>query len=168
MQVLISPHPDDAVLFASYFILREKPLVITVTHPTYQGDNGNQRIVEDYSALRILGAPICFLGIDEDKLTLEILLERLHFLPPGTHYYIPEYEKDGNPQHNLINIAIKSETFNWTEYKTYSGLEDRTIGSEVIPTEEELLLKQAAMACYRTQIENPNTAHYFNTYAEYQ
>jgi LmbE family N-acetylglucosaminyl deacetylase len=167
MQVFISPHSDDATLFGAYTILREKPLVVTVTHATMQGDNGNERIVEDYSAMRILGAPVAFLGIDEDELTEEALLEHLKVFPSDTFYYIPEYEDEGNPHHNLINQAVKGLTDNYAEYKTYSGLKDRTVGIKVIPTDEELELKRQAMQCYRTQIENPNTAHYFDVLEEY-
>lgn len=168
LKVFVSPHPDDAVLFASYLIMREKPLVVTVTHPTFQGDNGNERVIEDYNAVRILGAPIAFLGIDEDKLTEEILHEKLQLFPSDTLYYIPEYEKDGNPQHNLVHDTVRRMTDNYKEYKTYSGWLDRSGDTEVIPTEQELELKKRAMACYHSQIENPFTSHYFETYAEYQ
>lgn len=168
MQILISPHSDDAVLFSCYKILREKPLVVTVTHPTLQGDNGYERILEDYKAMQILGVPIMFLGIDEDKLTEETLTEKLKNFPQNATISIPEYEEKGNPQHNLINKVVKKLFWNYNEYKTYSGLLDRTIGKEVIPTDEELALKKKAMAMYKTQIENPLTAHYFKTTKEYQ
>lgn len=168
MQVFLSPHPDDAVLFATYTILREKPFVVTVTHPTFQGDNGEERVIEDYNALRTLGAPVAFLGIDEDKLTEEILLEKLKMFPNDTTFYVPEYEKDGNPQHNIVHDTVRRMTDNYKEYKTYSGWNDRSGDTEVIPTPEELEIKKRAMACYRTQIENPFTAHYFQTYAEYK
>lgn len=167
MKVFISPHSDDATLFGAYTILRESPLVVTVTHATMQGGNGEERILEDYRAMRILGASLTLLGIDEDKLTEELLWEKLQVFPYDTFYYIPEYEEEGNPQHNLINLVVKGLTDNYTEYKTYSGLKDRTVGMEVIPTPEELSLKKQAMACYRTQIENHNTAHYFNVLEEY-
>jgi LmbE family N-acetylglucosaminyl deacetylase len=168
MQVFLSPHPDDAVLFASYLIMRVKPLVVTVTHPTLQGDNGNERVLEDYAAMRMLGAPIAYLGIDEDKLTEELLLEKLQVFSDDTMYYIPEYEENGNPQHNLVHNVVKGMTNNYKEYKTYSGWNDRSGDVEVIPTERELELKKAAMACYKTQIENQFTSHYFETYAEYR
>jgi len=168
MQLLISPHSDDATLFASYTILRNKPLVITVTHSTLQGDNGNERIVEDYEAMRTLGVPVCFLGIDEDKLTKAILREKLAPFITNDTVYIPEYELDGNPHHNLIHRVAKELFPNTKEYKTYSGLEDRTVGKEIVPTLEELELKKKAMSYYKTQIENLNTAHYFNATTEYE
>lgn len=165
---LISPHSDDAPLFAAYTIMREKLLVITVTHATMQGDNGNERAMEDYKAMKILGAPICFMGIDEDKLTEEILIEKFLPFAVNSEAWLPEEIEDGNPQHNLITKTLKKMFWKVHFYKTYSGLESRTIGKEVIPTPEELALKKRAMLCYQTQIQNPNTAHYFETYAEYQ
>lgn len=167
MQVFLSPHPDDAVLFATYTILREKPMVVTVTHPTFQGDNGNDRVLEDYTAMRILNTPIAFLGIDEDKLTEEVLREKLQMFPNDTVFYIPEYEKDGNPHHNIVHDTVRRMTDNYKEYKTYTGLETRTVGKEVIPTPEELELKKCAMQCYQTQIRNPFTSHYFDVTNEY-
>lgn len=175
MKLFISPHSDDAVLFATYTILREKPIIVTVTHSTLQGDNGFERVLEDYSASKILGVPILFLGIDEDKLNKEILLYKLGELLWQENYidciYLPAYEENGNPHHNLINKVIKDNCslgIEIKEYKTYSGLEDRTIGKEIIPTEQELELKKKAMACYKTQIENPLTNHYFNNFNEYE
>lgn len=165
----ISPHSDD-IIFATYTILREKPIVVTITHSTLQGDNGFDRVLEDYKASKILGVPIMFLGIDEDELTEEILVEKLSVISKETAdvVYIPEYQENGNPQHNLVNKVCKRLFWDTKDYKTYSGLEDRTLGIEIIPTEEELEIKKQAMACYRTQIENPMTAHYFEVYNEYE
>lgn len=176
MKILISPHSDDAVLFASYTILREKPLVITVTHSTLQGNNGNERVLEDYEAMRILGVSVCFLGIDENKLTKDILYEKLEMFKDSQDdelVFIPSYEDNGNPHHNLINEVAKElwgdiDYGRVKEYKTYTGLEDRSIGKEIVPTEEELELKKKAMLCYQSQIRNPLTNHYFSTTKEYQ
>ena len=168
IKVLLSPHSDDAVLFATHIILRENPLVVTVTHSTLQGDNGYERTIEDYKAMRTLGVPITFLGIDEDELTEDILREKLSVFPTNTFYYIPEHDNRGNPHHNLVHDTIRRMTPHYQEYKTYSGLEDRTIGKEVTLSTSELTLKKWAMSEYKSQIQNPNTAHYFQTYAEYQ
>lgn len=167
MKILLSPHNDDEALFANYIIQKEKPLVVIVTHSTLQGNNGNERATESYKAMRILGVPVCFLGIDEDKLTEVILKEKLAIFKNIELAYIPEEEENGNPQHNLVSRVAK-QLFKYKTYKTYTGLEDRTIGKEIIPSEQELELKKIAMACYRTQIENPMTSHYFQTYAEYE
>lgn len=168
MKILLSPHNDDEILFGAYTIMREKPVVVIVTHATMQGDNGHERAMESYKAMKMLGASVCFLGIDEDKLTEEILQDKLmDFYSDETFAYFPEYEENGNPHHNIVNRVAK-RLFDGKEYKTYSGLEDRTMGEEIIPTAEELELKKKAMRCYRTQINNPNTAHYFTTTREYE
>jgi LmbE family N-acetylglucosaminyl deacetylase len=170
MKILLSPHPDDETLFAAFTILREKPLVVVVTYPTLQGNNGDERLLESYKAMKILGAPVCFLGIKEDALTEENLREKLQVF---THTeidvaYIPEYEEGGNPHHNLVNKIGREMFGNTKNYKTYTDLNDRTIGREIIPTSEELELKKLAMNCYVTQKQNANTAHYFNTTKEYE
>ena len=167
MQIFLSPHNDDEALFGAYTIMREKPMVVVVTHSTLQGNNGHKRAMESYKAMKVLEAPVCFLGIDEDKLTEDTLYKKLLTFPFDTFYYIPEYERDGNPHHNIVHETVRRMTDNYTVYQTYSGLEDRAMGREIVPTEKELELKKKAMACYKTQIENPNTAHYFETYAEY-
>jgi len=173
MKLFISPHNDDEILFGAYTIMREKPLVVIITHSTMQGNNGDERTLESYRAMKILGVPIVFLGIDEDKITEEILNEKFNILGVNDEYldvvYIPEYQENGNPHHNLVNEYFKKRySFLTKEYKTYSGLEDRTIGKEIIPTDEELEIKKRVMACYKTQIENPMTSHYFTTYNEYE
>ena len=168
MKILLSPHSDDAVLFATHIILRENPLVVTVTHSTLQGNNGLLRVVEDYQAMHVLDAPITFLGIYEDELTEAVLLEKLRIFPLDAFYYIPEYEKDGNPHHNIVNNTVRLMTSNYKEYKTYSGLEDRTVGKEVVLTRKELEQKRKAEWHYRSQIENANTSHYFFVDKEYE
>lgn len=169
MQVFLSPHSDDEILFGAYTIMREKPLVVICTHATMQGGNGYERAMESYRAMKMLGASVMFLGIDEDELTEEVLEEKLSILGDDyIYFYSPEYEENGNPHHNIVANVVKKRYYAGQTYKTYTGLESRTIGKEIIPTPGELELKKKAMACYKTQIENPNTAHYFQTYAEYQ
>jgi LmbE family N-acetylglucosaminyl deacetylase len=171
MKIFLSPHSDDEVLFGAYSIMREKPLVVICTHATMQGGNGYERAMESYRAMRILGAQVMFLGIDEDELTEEVLEERLSFIRNDDYYhtlYAPEYEENGNPHHNIVaNVAKRLTDEDVKTYKTYTGLESRTEGKEVIPTPEELQKKKEAMSCYQTQINNPNTAHYFNVTNEY-
>lgn len=170
MQVFLSPHSDDEILFGAYTIMREKPLVVICTHATMQGDNGYERAMESYRAMKMLGASVVFLGIDEDKLTEEILEEKLRFIRDDDYYltlYAPEYEIDGNPHHNIVANVAQKISADVQTYKTYTGLEDRSIGKEIIPTPEELEIKKRAMLCYQTQIQNPFTSHYFDVTNEY-
>jgi len=162
--IFVSPHPDDEVLFGAYTIMREKPLVVIVTHPTEQGNNAHIRLMESYEALRLLGVPVCFLGIPENELTEKTLTEALERFR-GIKAYVP-YKDGGNPHHDLVH-GVCSKMFDCTYYRTYGLGETRAIGAEVIPTEEERQLKQKAMNCYQSQINNMNTAHYFNEDKEY-
>ena len=168
MKVFVSPHPDDETLFGAYTIMREKPTVIIATYPTLQGNNGVLRLKESRKAMKILGAPVVFLGIDEDGLSIDELTEKLQEFKDAELAFIPEYEEGGNLHHNIVNIVGNRIFKNVKTYKTYTGLEDRTIGKEIIPTEKELELKKRAMACYQTQINNPNTSHYFKVTNEYE
>lgn len=168
MPIFLSPHSDDEILFGAYTIMREKPLVVICTHATMQGDNGYERAMESYRAMKMLGASVMFLGIDEDELTEELLEEKLNpLMADDVRLIAPEYEIYGNPHHNIV--AIVAERLDWgtQTYKTYTGLETRTIGKEIIPTPEELELKKRAMLCYQTQIQNPFTSHYFDVTNEY-
>ncbi len=169
MQIFLSPHSDDEILFGAYTIMREKPLVVICTHATMQGGNGYERAMESYRAMKMLGANVTFLGIDEDKLTEEVLEEKLEFLydVETLDLYAPKHEENGNPHHNIVARVAKKLDFMVKTYKTYTGLETRTIGKEIIPTPEELELKKRAMLCYQTQIQNPFTSHYFDVTNEY-
>lgn len=166
--IFIAPHSDDEILFGAYTIMRKKPLVVIVTNSTLQGNNGEERVLESYKAMRMLGANVCFLGIDEDKLNEEILIEKLGQFRSDEIVYIPEIEENGNPHHNLISEVCEKMFWNIRKYKTYTGTEMRTIGKEIIPTKEEKELKLKAMQCYQTQIKNPMTSHYFLTTKEYE
>jgi LmbE family N-acetylglucosaminyl deacetylase len=165
---VISPHPDDEVLFCAYKIMREKPIVVIVTHPTLQGDNGHERLMESYKAMRLLGASILFLGIPEHELNETILRKKLEKLGIKSQRVIVPALDRGHPHHDLIHFVCTDMFWNIEYYKTYGKGETRAIGWEVEATKEEQELKQKAMNCYQTQINNPNTAHYFSTLKEYE
>ena len=165
IMIFISPHPDDETLFGAYTIMRFKPLVLMVTHPTEQGDNGNERLLETYEAMRILGSPVCFLGIPENELNEENLTKAL-FRFKDEFAFIPDLD-GGHPHHDLIHNVCKDMFPVHETYKTYGKGETRAIGKEIIPTDKELEFKIEAMKCYKTQIENPLTNHYFLTTKEY-
>src|ERR1035437_9918003 len=69
--VLFSPHSDDSVLFASFTLLREHPLVVTITDSFIQANRGenvtaDMRWLEDINAMKILGCPLMFGNIRDD------------------------------------------------------------------------------------------------------
>lgn len=165
---LLSPHPDDETLFASYTIMREKPIVIILTHPTEQGNNAGERIFEAYSACQILGVPVMFLGIPENKFSEEILREKLSQLNITDETVIAPALDGGHIHHDITHKVATDMFWNVKYYKTYGKGETRAEGWEVEPTDEEREIKQRAMNCYKTQRENPLTAHYFLTDKEYE
>lgn len=168
MTILLAPHPDDETLFAAYTIIREKPLVIVVTHPTMQGDNGYERIMESYRAMRILGASVCFLHIPEHDLDGDVLTEKLQPFIGASLVYAPDLES-GNPHHDMVHLVAKELFSNVKTYRTYGKNQKRTLeGDEVIPTANEVILKKQAMECYTTQLNNQMTHHYFMDTREFR
>ncbi len=163
MKVLLAPHSDDEALFNSYYIMRNKPLVVIVTHPTLQGDNGEERLLESYRAMRMLDVPVMFLGIPEHLLSEELLIEKLSFIEPTDMVSIPALEH-GNPHHDLVHKVGMELFWNIRLYKTYGG----DVGKEVVATKEEKELKMKVLSCYQTQINDKNCSHYFETLKEYE
>jgi LmbE family N-acetylglucosaminyl deacetylase len=148
MKYLIAPHNDDEALFGLKIIKKEKPTVIIVTHCTTQGDNGDQRTLESYRAMKKLGVNVMFLGIDEDKLTEEVLEARLKDLKADL-VYCPELE-GGHIHHDIVHkVAVK--LFNTKFYKTYT--KDRITGDRDYDRE--------ILDCYQSQIDNQDTKKYF-------
>ena len=73
MKIFLACHNDDEALFGLDILVEQRPLVIIVTHSTLQENNGYERALESYKAIKDLGLSICYLQIDEDKLTEETL-----------------------------------------------------------------------------------------------
>jgi LmbE family N-acetylglucosaminyl deacetylase len=128
MQYLISPHCDDEVLFTAYKIMREKPIVVILTFPTLQGENGYERIMESYKAIKLLGSPIMFLNIPEHEFSEERLREELSKLGiTDQNVHVPHL--DGGHKHHDITHKVATEMFwNVTYYRTYGKGETRAEG----------------------------------------
>lgn len=166
MNLFISPHNDDAVLFAAFTLMREKPLVVTVTDSWKQSNRGenitaDQRWEEDKKAMEILGCPIIRLGIRDDIIdewAVKRALGRFHGFP---RVYAPAIQ-GGNKDHDLVGEVAQKLFPNLIQYTTYSPVSLYTTGSqEVKPTPEELELKKKALECYQSQITLPATAPHF-------
>jgi LmbE family N-acetylglucosaminyl deacetylase len=155
--ILLSPHNDDETLFAAYTILREKPLVIICTDSHRQahlGVTADQRILETVRAMTVLRAPVAFLSIPDVGLTREILDERLSLLLPcePLRVYAPALD-GGNADHDLVGSYAVATFHNVVLYRTYA--KDRLYlpeGGAVVPTEDEMRLKERAIDCYRSQL----------------
>ncbi len=152
MKIFLAPHNDDECLFGLDILIEEKPLVVIVTHSTLQGDNGFERALESYRAIKELGLSICYLQIDEDKLTEEILTEKLAMFYTTDIIYIPK--KSDNPQHNIVSDVAKKIFRNTYEYDNY-------LNGIVSKKTKYPKIKRQVLKHYKTQIENPMTKHYF-------
>lgn len=165
--LVISPHSDDACLFMSYTLIREKPLVLTVTSSFIQSNRGDditaqQRIQEDIEAMKIVGCSIVFGGLRDDVLDEWGITNLLSKFNNFDKIYIPAV-MGGNPQHDLIGqVALKL----WPQaikYATYKSREWKSKGTkEILPTKKDLILKGKALDCYKSQINLASTRPHFD------
>lgn len=170
--LLLSPHHDDAELFACFQCLRHRPRVIVCTTPKLQeqfGVDAAERESETGAAMEILGCQweqLTFFDTEEnlfeplrDWLRLDIDWSG----KPAT-VIAPSYEDGGQPQHNAVAQAA-TEVFgdNIIRYLTYTRYGGRSMnGTLVEPDEPEwIALKLQALACYRSQLRVPNCRPWF-------
>lgn len=164
-KLLLSPHNDDETLFAAYTLMREKPLVVIITDGYIQGQRGDpitaeQRRNETRQAMRILGCPVIFLGIKDTELTEEGLANVLKYFK-AMEVYAPAIQ-GGNHQHDLVGKVADDVFGDVTHYTTYTKTELWTQGSrQIVPTAEEMALKNDALDCYYSQINLGATAPHF-------
>ena len=147
--VLIAPHCDDESLFTSYTIIRKRPLVIIArSEHNHRGISANTRKSETISAMKILNAPLVFLGMDN----LHGIEQRLLTFKPDIAY-IPSVQ-GGNVDHDLIGkICVGLWGNKCIQYSTYSKDNLVPVGSvEIIPTNDEVMIKGKALDCYTTQL----------------
>jgi len=166
MDIFLSPHNDDEVLFGCYTLIRKKPLVIICTDSYIEEARGDgvtagQRIWETKEACKLLGVKVKFLHIPDNEITETILHKVLEDMWCDT-CYAPAFEEGGNPIHNLV-ARVAPCFFDCIHYTTYTAYDTKTKGSQiVIPTEEEKELKRKALLCYPSQMKIKTTAPFFN------
>ncbi len=172
MKLAIFPHNDDEALFCAYTLMREKPLVMIVTDAYIQdlrgekGCDAETRWEETKAAMDVLGCAVMRLGIQDNMLSIneEKFTDLLKKCVSGFDtVYIPALQ-GGNYHHDIVHRACR-EVFGdkCVEYTTYSPTELYTTGNtEVIPTPEEIELKDKALDCYTSQIELPATRPHFD------
>ena len=147
--LLLDPHGDDAVLFATYTCLRERPLVL-MTHRTVPFDES----MEGCSRIGCHAISIA----SEDKVS------HLRYYDGAEKVYVPMIRVDGHEEHNeaaqLALVAFGPERVVF--YLTYAprGQRDRD-GVEVVPTTPEIACKLHALSCYQSQIEQSTTRPWF-------
>jgi glycosyltransferase involved in cell wall biosynthesis/LmbE family N-acetylglucosaminyl deacetylase len=165
--LLIAPHNDDEALFAAYTLMRVKPLVIVATDSFIQPNRGEtgcsaeERRAETIKAMELAGCPVLFLGIKDTELTEDILRSRLKYFDPET-VYIPAIQ-GGNAQHDLVGkVGMELWGKNCERYTSYTKTELYTTGGwEIVPTQQEMELKNKMLDCYKSQLALPSTAPHF-------
>ncbi len=166
MNYLLSPHDDDAALFAAVICQREQPQVVVVTDSYVQPARGEvgcsaaERAAESERAHCFLGCETRRLGLRDDDVSLEQVQQALTSLRADAEtVYVPALE-GGHPQHDLVARAAVS-VFGVDRlrcYSTYAKLSQyreadlQPVGTtEVEWTRPEYALKQEALACYVSQ-----------------
>ncbi len=136
--LLLDPHGDDCVLFASYLCLREKPHVV-VCIPTVPED-------EIGAAMEVLGC------------TWEIggsVREARRVIAPAFH---PE----GHKEHNYVSLMASASLGEVVDfYLTYAPRGQRSHGTEVSPEPWMIARKLRALSCFESQIEQASTRPWF-------
>ena len=159
MNLFISPHNDDEVLFGAYTLLKEKPLVVIVTDSWIQfnrGDNitADERWQETVDAMQILNCPVLRLGIRDDTIDEEIIRKNLTRFIGFDKVYTPAIQ-GGNLHHDLIG-RVSEEIFGdkCKYYTTYTKTELYTTGSEEVTprSADDIAKKTLALDCYKTQL----------------
>lgn len=158
MKLFLSPHNDDAVLFGCFTLLREKPLVLTVTDSWIQFNRGEtctaeDRWKEDVEAMKVLGCSIIRGGIRDDVGDDWAVRNLLQKFSNFDTVYAPAV-MGGNPHHDLIG-KIAGEIFGdkCKHYTTYTRTNLHPEGTEeVVPTLDEILLKNEATLKFKSQL----------------
>jgi LmbE family N-acetylglucosaminyl deacetylase len=166
--LLFSAHDDDQALYSSFLCIRKRPLVVLCTDSFIQplrGDMGcsaEERAKETEEACKILDCEVIRLGIRDDQISDALFRSALEQgFDPNEKVYLPALQ-GGNFAHDIVS-RVGSEFFrDVTYYATYSkGEHFSPIGEPVIPTEEELALKNRALDCYQSQISLASTRPHF-------
>lgn len=153
--ILLAPHPDDEVLFASYIIQRLHPFVVICTDGTTHekfGVTWQQRRQESIAASKVLNYDIYFLGIPEEQLTYDVLKKELLKFNSGT-WWCPA-KQGGHKHHDLVYDVVKELQNNFMSYSTYSKDSLMPSGQyKMEPNNAEKILKDSALQCFTSQIK---------------
>lgn len=157
MNILFAPHNDDEALFASYTILREKPLVV-ICFDSYVQDwvDWKTRRRESEEAVKILGSKVVFLGLNDKTATKSDLKKALKKFKPDK-----VWAATGSHKHHKWLGEVATELFPQCRlYSTYEGNNYLVETNwEILPDETEILLKNSALSCYKSQL-GKNRPHF--------
>lgn len=160
--LLVSPHDDDSCLFMSFICARERPICAVILDSWIQPNRGEigcsaeERAAETLAAHAILGVETLRCGVRDDMASpgnIREALEHLATLGPYESVYAPAIQ-GGNQHHDWVGRAALQVFGNIVkQYTTYTRTELWTPGNiEIVPTDEELALKEKALSCYQSQI----------------
>ncbi len=153
--LLLSPHNDDAVLFASWLCLKHRPHVVTVLRSVVQEANGishAEREAEDVRAFRVLGVTHEQWPHPDDHPNWDAVSKGLGALDPD-RVFAPWPEPHGHEHHNQAGVLaghIFGERV--TFFTTYRVGGPRTVGTPSEPEPWMIPLKLRALACYESQM----------------
>lgn len=166
--ILLAPHNDDESLFASYTLMREKPLVVVCFYPVRQERDGifaSDRIGETSEAMAVLGCDFEQWSSPDNLVEVPLLGgEIMAATDRYDHCWAPLPEPDGHEQHNLVGqlavqaFGVERTTFYATYRRGYARTET---GVEVVPWAGWRALKLRALSCYSSQIDLPATRPWF-------
>lgn len=157
--LLLSPHNDDAALFAAFTCFAEKPHVVTVLRSMVQERRGtgitfHEREAEDAVALTILGCASTQWDYPDDRPDWDtIRVTMTGRLGAYDRVYAPLPEGGGHEHHNRVG-ELARDVFGGSAtrfYATYTSSGKSTAGTLVEPAPGAVAAKLAALACYRSQ-----------------
>lgn len=160
MTLILSPHSDDIELFCAFTAMREHPYAIIITESWIQFQRGSgvtqeMRWAETLAAAEVLGYPVFNLGVRDDNVNDEKIEKALkRWVPVFDKVYAPMLQ-GGNEVHDMTNrVALKLWGDKVIQYSTYTPTCLYTVGNkEIIPTKEEVELKNKALMCHQTQFD---------------
>lgn len=156
--LLLEPHQDDAILFASFLCLTYEPHVVTVLGDARNqpGITGEMRGEENARAFRELGLepPIQWFFRDDAPDWPEIAAAiGWRGYRNAERVFAPFPEPGGHEQHNRVG-ELARDVFGdrVTYYATYKYGGPRTTGDPVPFEREWVPRKLRALACFESQI----------------
>jgi LmbE family N-acetylglucosaminyl deacetylase len=170
--VLLSPHNDDAELFACWALLEHAPHVIVCLKSDRMGQvdypgpvvTAETREAETDAAMRLLGCTWAQWPFLDSAPQWSLVAGAIGLLADRyDHCIAPAVEEGGHEQHNVIG-RMALESFGperVTQYLTYTRLHGRSTDGREVPV--DVARKRCALDCYESQRTHPMTAAHFKT-----
>lgn len=178
--IFLAPHNDDETLFGSFLIQQHQPRVVVCLRSIKQQHvTFVERELETAAACRELGVGYeqwdyrdtypdwervgaRMAALDEQENPQAVFAPAPAWGLNGHSYFNSDITY-GALHHDFVgHLAL--EVFGPDRvvgYTTYTRYEGRTLGVEVVPTGRQVEGKLRALACYRSQIEDPGCRPHF-------